>query len=194
MPAPRTHLPSLMLAAVALGNCAGELLPDGPLSNDWSPSARAVDAAQDGSASGAPVFGCGAELRAVPAHVVEREPESHGAHSDAGSLPSFAAGLADSGLASKPTDAGVVITIPNGSGGGNHHFPAEVHVKLGMRVSFFNADSIAHQMHINGVLPHAPTPSQPGQSYVVTANTVGSADFYCHLHGGGQGKVIVDAL
>ncbi len=80
-------------------------------------------------------------------------------------------------LASNPCTT-YIITIPLGTGAGDHGFPATIDVDLGATLHFVNADTTLHQIHSDDMgvcgFPHQQTSMSQGEEYVVTPTCVGS--------------------
>ena len=91
----------------------------------------------------------------------------------------------------------VIVPFADGTGGGDHNFPAMLIVKLGTTVRFVNYDSTSvHQIHAaypNQGFPHGSSDIPFGGEFDVTPTVPGMYDYYCHDHmvAAGSGKVLV---
>jgi hypothetical protein len=88
----------------------------------------------------------------------------------------------------------VTITIPAGAGTGALHpgLPAAnapIRLLMGAKVVFHNGDTISHQIHANGGIPHEPNALAPGSDYTVTPSD--NATWYCHTHEGNINRPIL---
>lgn len=131
---------------------------------------------------------------AAPARAAELE----GAEAADGGVPIFADGFESGGTcnwaASSPCTL-YIITIPNGTGAGDHHFPPSISVDLGATIRFYNADVDRHTIHGYDPLcgfPHEVDPGMgQGDSWDVTPTCLGDYAYYCHSHGPGAGTGMV---
>jgi len=81
----------------------------------------------------------------------------------------------------------LTITIAEGTGTTPPHtnLPAPnapIKVRMGAKVIFHNADTVPHEIHAGGGIPHEGGPLNPGADYVTTPT--GDATWYCHAHEG----------
>lgn len=86
-----------------------------------------------------------------------------------------------------------ILTIPDGTGGGDHGFPAVIHLQVGATLHIVNGDVTGHRIHANNTigLQHQAFTMGQGQEYVGTVNQTGQDTLYCHDHGTGSGEFIV---
>jgi hypothetical protein len=80
------------------------------------------------------------------------------------------------------------ITIPPGTGTAVPHaglpaVNATLRLRMGAKVVFHNGDTISHQIHANGGIPHEANALAPGSDYIVTPSD--NATWYCHAHESG---------
>lgn len=91
-----------------------------------------------------------------------------------------------------------IVTIPDGSGAGDHHLPASLYLRVGSTLRMFNADTTSSHLIHAGLVPgyqHEPTSGTgiaAGEWYDLTSTGSGTDSVYCHLHGGGTMTVHVD--
>jgi hypothetical protein len=87
------------------------------------------------------------------------------------------------------------IAIPAATGAAAPHagLPAPnqtLRLRSGAKVIFHNSDTVAHQIHASGGIPHQGGALNPNADYVVTPSD--SATWYCHTHeGGGSARPIL---
>jgi plastocyanin len=89
-----------------------------------------------------------------------------------------------------------ILTIADGTGSGDHHFPAFLQLKVGAKLRTLDADSVLpHRIHGDGAggFLHQNMDMTQGQEYDITTTTEGGPyDFYCHDHpNSGDMKVTV---
>ena len=77
------------------------------------------------------------------------------------------------------------INIPAGAGTGSLHpgLPGvnePLRLRMGAKVVFHNADTVAHRIHANGGIDHQDNDLTPGNDYIATPTD--SATWYCHSH------------
>ena len=105
-----------------------------------------------------------------------------------------ACGSSSSPTAPNPTPSGggasadVTITI-NGMLGSGSYSPNPATVKVGQKVSWKNADSIAHTATGSGFDTGAINPGQTSQA--ITFSTAGSLDYRCSFHPSMVGTLMV---
>jgi plastocyanin len=109
-------------------------------------------------------------------------------------LDGFESGGTCNWAASSPC-ALYIVTIPNGTGAGDHHFPPSISVDLGATIRFYNADVDRHTIHGYDPacgFPHEVDPGMgQGDSWDVTPTCLGDYAYYCHSHGTGAGTGMV---
>jgi hypothetical protein len=87
------------------------------------------------------------------------------------------------------------IAIPAATGQNAPHagLPAPnqpIRLRLGAKLVFHNSDTVAHQIHASGGIPHQGGALAPGADHVVTPDD--NATWYCHAHeGGGNARPIL---
>lgn len=67
-------------------------------------------------------------------------------------------------------------------------------IRSGTAVTFHNSDTVAHEIHSGGGVPHESGALNPGQDYT-TMNVTDDASWYCHAHEGSSGvnrKIMVE--
>ncbi len=86
-----------------------------------------------------------------------------------------------------------ILTIPSGTGGGNHGFPTAIHLEVGAVLHIVNGDTSPHRIHANNTigLVHQATDMGQGEEYVGTITAVGQDTLYCHNDGTGSGTMLV---
>jgi plastocyanin len=91
-----------------------------------------------------------------------------------------------------------ILTIADGTGSGDHHFPAFLQLKLGAKLRTLDADSVLpHRIHGDGAggFLHQAGEMTQGQEFDITTTAVGGPyDFYCHDHGTGSGDMHVTVV
>jgi hypothetical protein len=91
----------------------------------------------------------------------------------------------------------VLVTIPDGTGSGDHHLPPSLHLRVGTLLRMYSADSLTgHIIHADGVpgFLHQNTSGpglQQGESYDLISIADGSGNVYCHSHGMATGNIVV---
>jgi len=88
-----------------------------------------------------------------------------------------------------------VIVIAAGTGDGDHHFPANTHLRPGTTLTWRNDDGpTLHIIHGVGFIPHQNTGSTALVYSVVMPNSATDpATFSCHSHGHADvGTVVLD--
>ena len=91
-----------------------------------------------------------------------------------------------------------IITIPDGSGSGDHHIGGTLYLRVGATLRMFNADTTSNHLIHAGLVPgfqheYVGGPGiSAGQYYDLTSTSSGTDMVYCHLHGGGTITVHVD--
>ncbi|MEO8551925.1 MAG: hypothetical protein ABI678_18240, partial [Kofleriaceae bacterium] len=63
---------------------------------------------------------------------------------------------------------------------------APIKIRAGTTVTFHNSDTIPHEIHSGGGIPHEGGALNPGMDYTKT-NVTDDATWYCHIHGGDSG-------
>lgn len=62
-------------------------------------------------------------------------------------------------------------------------------IHQGTKIIFHNGDTIAHEIHADGGIPHEGGALNPNADYTVTPS--GDADWYCHDHeSSGQARIV----
>lgn len=67
-------------------------------------------------------------------------------------------------------------------------------IRAGAAITFHNSDTVAHEIHSGGGVPHESGPLNPGQDYT-TMNVTDDATWYCHAHEGNAAinrKILVE--
>lgn len=87
-----------------------------------------------------------------------------------------------------------ILTIPPGTGGGDHGFPTLIQLQVGAALHIVNGDPTPHRIHTSSSigLPHQASSMNQGEEYVGTVTQVGQDSLYCHDHGTGSGTLIVN--
>jgi hypothetical protein len=68
-----------------------------------------------------------------------------------------------------------------------------VKVQSGVKLIFHNADTISHEIHGDGGIPHEPGALAAGADYVINAVT-SDGDWYCHDHESGTQARLLNVL
>jgi hypothetical protein len=79
----------------------------------------------------------------------------------------------------------VTIDLPPVGAGTHTDWPAKnapLKIRAGTTVTFHNSDTIAHEIHSGGGIPHEGGALNPGSDYTTT-NVTDDATWYCHIHG-----------
>lgn len=86
-----------------------------------------------------------------------------------------------------------ILTIPPGTGGGDHSFPPAIYLQVGAVLHIVNGDISPHRIHANANigLTHQAFDMGQGEEYVGTITNSGQDTLYCHNDGTGSGTMIV---
>lgn len=99
---------------------------------------------------------------------------------------------ATSGAALDVSNIYVMHFAPDGTGAGQHVFPASLTIKVGTTLRLVDDDTTAyHRIHGDGVLQHQAMDMTAGQYYDTTPATSGFGNLYCHDHLQGVGVTAV---
>jgi hypothetical protein len=84
-----------------------------------------------------------------------------------------------------------IVTIADGTGSGDHHFPTFLQLRVGAKLRILDDDSLVpHQIHADGGggFAHQNGDMTQGQEYDITTTSASTtSQFYCHDHGTGSG-------
>ncbi|HSE13264.1 MAG TPA: hypothetical protein VLB69_11575 [Rudaea sp.] len=89
-----------------------------------------------------------------------------------------------------------IVTIPDGTGNGDHHFPPSLSLKVGTLLRILDDSTAPHRIHGEGNVgfTHQASLMTQGQEYDMTPTVSGTGDFYCHDHGIAAGKTNVTVV